>query len=649
MRLISAHIRGYGRLVDTKINLDAKVIAVVGPNEAGKTTLLNALTHVDHQGAVPLSQRSRAVEVSDDTPVTEFSYALDDDDRLALDNLDLHEPPKMATISRSASGESLIVSITPEPLKSISPLSTAITRLTAMSTSDDLDRWIYAKVADSDPEDAPDYRRELATVIESVQGSINEPGTALTDEAAEATESLLSAAAEDPDAISLHNALTAVLDWNNQEDPGVEARTCIWKRSPDFILFSEADRSLQSAYTFNDELFADMPPALANLAGTADLDLTELLRFVRSGDIARSRTAITRANRRMDAIFKDAWNQSQLSVHFDLDGTLLRVLLWADDDSITLFDERSAGLRMFVALIAFLSVHGTERPSILLIDEAENHLHIDAQADLVTMFVTQEHAEKVIYTTHSPACLPPDLGSGIRTIVPQSEDPQVSDVKNSFWQGKAGFSPLMLAMGAAAAAFTPARYVVLAEGATEMILLPTLLRKATSETELPYQVAPGLSEIPNKLLPNLDLEAARVAYLVDGDNGGTKLREALIKAGVPENLIAKLGALALENVLKPDLYREAITALLPECNPKVAANSIPEVPMLEPSNAVPWATTTTAWIRTQKLLAPSKIAVANWLVENQKAIPSADGAEVLNELHKNLIAALRFNKTTTTR
>ncbi|MCA2230409.1 AAA family ATPase [Nonomuraea aurantiaca] len=38
MRLINSRIRGYGKLGDTKTNLDAKVIAIVGPNEAGKAT-----------------------------------------------------------------------------------------------------------------------------------------------------------------------------------------------------------------------------------------------------------------------------------------------------------------------------------------------------------------------------------------------------------------------------------------------------------------------------------------------------------------------------------------------------------------------------------------------------------------------------------
>ena len=283
------------------------------------------------------------------------------------------------------------------------------------------------------------------------------------------------------------------------------------------------------------------------------------------------------------------------------------------------------------------------RPPILLIDEAENHLHIDAQADLVTMFVTQQHAVKVIYTTHSPACLPPDLGTGIRTVVPRPDNVQVSDVRNNFWQGAAGYSSLMLAMGAGAAAFTPARSVVLAEGATEMILLPTLLRSATGETELPYQVAPGLSEVPNAFLPQLDLEASRVAYLVDGDAGGARLRTSLLEAGVPERLIIDLELPGIESLLESKAYLDALSALLPECNPENSRSAIPALPFVDQQDAESRAAFKT-WFETQNLRAPSKVAVANWLVENQRAVPSSKGAAVLKELHARLVAALSPGK-----
>lgn len=178
---------------------------------------------------------------------------------------------------------------------------------------------------------------------------------------------------------------------------------------------------------------------------------------------------------------------------------------------------------MFVALAAFVATRSTVTSPVLLIDEAETHLHYDAQADLVNMLLTQGEAAQVIYTTHSPGCLPPDLGTGIRVIAPAQSDPAISEVRNAFWVDHvAGFSPLLFAMGAGAAAFTTTRYAVIAEGASEMILLPSLIRAATGLDFLPYQVAPGLSEAPTSQYPKLDLQAARVAFAVDGDSGGSR-------------------------------------------------------------------------------------------------------------------------------
>src|SRR5699024_9258514 len=155
------------------------------------------------------------------------------------------------------------------------------------------------------------------------------------------------------------------------------------------------------------------------------------------------------------------------------------------------------------------------------------------------MFVQQEQAVKIIYTTHSPACLPPDLGTGIRVVVPVKDKDQVSEIRGSFWTSSTGFSPLMMAMGAGSAAFTPARRVVIAEGASDMILLPSLLRNVL-DRDIDYQVAPGLSQASQTLMSNLGLEASRVAYLVDGDHGGRELKKSLASAGGSEKKIVTL-------------------------------------------------------------------------------------------------------------
>ncbi len=642
MRLISARIQGFGRLVDTKINLDSKVIAIVGPNEAGKTTLLKALAQVDSDAAVSAPQRSRAVAVEDGMTVVSLEYVLDDEDRDALADLDLAEPPQSMTVGRKAAGGTVTIDIRSLPMKALAPLKDAAKAAGRASKVKGLDNWIDPETTYADPgSDVPrDYRAELSAVVDGADAFLADPTSNLPEDILDTARSLLAATLDTRGSTSLRSALDRIVAWGEREDPGPEARTRLWNRTPGFLLFEEADRNIQSAYTLDETLVQEVPAALGNLAGMAGLRLGELLTFVQTEDIARRDTRIAQANTRLDEIFADAWKQAHLAVQFSVDGPLLRIVLREDGDSITVFDERSAGLRMFVALIAFLKVHGSSRAVVLLIDEAENHLHIDAQADLVNMFVTQEHAIKIVYTTHSPACLPPDLGSGIRSVVPRSDDHQISDVRNNFWQGAAGYSPLMLAMGAAAAAFTPVRCVVLAEGATEMILLPTLVRAATGEGSLPYQIAPGLSEVPKDFYPSLDFEGAKVAYLLDGDKGGDDLEKGLVNAGVPKNLVCRLAVAGAENLLKAESYGAAVSALLVECN---LGQAIPKLPELGEASGGSWAKEIGEWVKGQGLKAPSKVAVANWLIENGNAAPSTEGAKQLKVLHKVLKKALGLN------
>ena len=50
MRLVWLNLRHFRRFQDARVNLDAPVIALVGPNEAGKSTLLEAIVAVGRSG-----------------------------------------------------------------------------------------------------------------------------------------------------------------------------------------------------------------------------------------------------------------------------------------------------------------------------------------------------------------------------------------------------------------------------------------------------------------------------------------------------------------------------------------------------------------------------------------------------------------------
>lgn len=167
-----------------------------------------------------------------------------------------------------------------------------------------------------------------------------------------------------------------------------------------------------------------------------------------------------------------------------------------------------------------------------------------------------------------------------------------------------------------------------------MILLPSLIRAATGIDVLPYQVAPGLSETSTSQYPDLDLQAARVAFVVDGDSGGIALKNRLVASGVPDDRIATLSNMTLEDLVDLPAYRTAVH------EEAVAANSanIPEMPVGEFS--APRANAVKAWFENAGLTTPSKIAVANRLVQNGKAVPSEEGRQALRDLHSQVITIL---------
>ena len=640
MRLISAHILGYGRLADAAINLDSKVVAVVGPNEAGKTTLLNALAHVSDENALQAVERSRgSTQVTDSTQFIEVKFMLDDADREALAHLDLNDPTETMTASRKAGGGTVMVGLVPGPRKSTKALRVPSTAFSKKLGTVKIGNHLSPDTVWTDPSSdaVRDFAAEAASFLSDARSRVDGQQVGRTDdELAIQASALLQALGATKAADELATQLRAMKEWFELPDPAPLARNILWGRTPQFLLFGEMDRTLLSAYTLTEELRSTPPAGLANLSRMAGLDLNEVASFAETGDVARLDSAVNRANQRLRGQFADAWKQSNLSVQFKAEGLLLRVNIVENDLDVTPFDERSAGLKMFVALVAFLAVVETSSPPILLIDEAENHLHIDAQADLVGMFMTQDKAAKVIYTTHSPGCLPPDLGVGVRTVVPRKSGEQISDIRNSFWTSGAGFSPLMLAMGAAAAAFTPARFAVLAEGASDMILLPSLLRHVTDREQLDFQVAPGLSEVPKDFYPQLDTEAAKVIYLVDGDVGGLKLKTDLVKSGVPEGRILVLPAPGIENTLPKETYSRAVSALLAECNVGV---EVPKLPSLPDSSTGSWAKKYSAWAASNGLSMPSKVAVANWIVEHDEAKTADSYRTSLATLHEELLTA----------
>ena len=64
VRLIGFTLSGYRRFLHaSSVKLHADMIAFIGPNEAGKSSLLRAMTHLNHDGEFERDEKTRRHDV----------------------------------------------------------------------------------------------------------------------------------------------------------------------------------------------------------------------------------------------------------------------------------------------------------------------------------------------------------------------------------------------------------------------------------------------------------------------------------------------------------------------------------------------------------------------------------------------------------
>lgn len=637
MRCTRISFEGYKRLADTGCNVDGKIIAFVGLNEAGKSSLLEALVWLTDGDAeaLPITFMNRSHEVGENERVVWAHYELDDDDVDLLSDLDFAERPSAFVLERRRNGMAGY-GFNPWPKRNPAPFEEAQRRLASARK-----RLAAQFAADIEMDDDSSVSAdEWASVVDK---ALTEPEQNWTDESADAAENLIDWLEEVPPSSrtgkprdeAAAQAVRAVRDIGTAEHPRDVGRHRIRKRVPKFVLFEEQDRALATAHAIHEEAQrASLQPSLRNLLKIADLDINRLWRYIENEDDSNQESYIDEANENLEEFYRQAWNQANVAVRLKVDGRRLEVRLkeLGRRGAVTNMEERSDGLRTFIALSAFLAAQRLTVPPILLIDEAETHLHYDAQADLVGVLLKNVEATQVFYTTHSPGCLPTDLGTSIRLLSKDKDQRDASTLKADFWTNQEpGFAPLLYAMGASAAAFSVCRRAVLSEGPADMVLLPTLIRLATDKTDLDYQIAPGLS---NAHAYDMKVEevAAKVVYLADGDAGGEKHQHALLKAGVGANRIFRLPeGRATEDLIDRDQYIEIVNEMLAGGDAVTAADL---------DDGQPIAKSLQDWGEKNEIKVPGHVAVAYAVLRRGSSIQLTPAAkDALIELDSQFNAA----------
>lgn len=621
MKLIAFSVENYRRFVGrTSVKLNGPLIAFVGPNEAGKSSALRALARLHNGDDFSSDERPRRREGE---PRLTWQFELEPDDVEAIAGIPEAEGVTRATLERRGGEGKRMWTFHPHPIERargtrqavLAALESLASELLPYASESGLHGPDLETVLAALSEDPSDFDKPHLEAFESLRLGLahvlaTPPGS--DDALADRLRRPVSDLAE---------RLQDLVEQEASKAPAAHAREVLVERLPQIMFFQEIDRELGSTYDL-DQVVERPPAALKHLASLAGLDLAALHKEVIAGAIADVATRRNAANKRLLEAFDQGWNQQGIAIQVEVQGTVLHIQATTPEDSgLSSIEERSDGLRWFAALLAY--AHGWKDRPILLVDEIETHLHYDAQADLIEVLAQQEFTSKVIYTTHSFGCLPPDLGTGVRVV--EQIDGATSRFENGFWSRGAGFSPLLAAMGAAAVSLTPTRHAVLAEGPSEAILLPTLIRQALGRDSLRYHVAPGLAGVAEVAVEALDAEAGRVAFLVDGDVGGRAIVEKLLRGGVAEDRVTVLvdqatgDDLEIEDLVDPTAYLEAVNA-------EIRVWQDDAKPMLASDLSAPFVTKAVAdWADQNGYAAPDRTAVA------QRLADTAWDKRILNE------------------
>jgi hypothetical protein len=563
MHLASLRIGDFRRFErDSTIDVGPKVVALIGPNESGKTSLLEALSRINQKGE--WEKRDFPGRRPAEPHITAL-FVLDDSDRAALSHI-----PEAGAVQSYATGKAgdgeLWADVDPTPLRSRRPRELIDGQLQRFARS------VKRRAQAESETDADGEADPLLDAVRDVRSSLQDERDTIPAEQLQRLRELADEIAalniEKPKYVAaLPERLRELADEHESPSPAQAARRILIDREPAFLLFAADDRQLRSTYPFDEHEHA--PEPLADLLVLAGVTFDELRQAAQEPDAPAWATLVKRANTRLADLLTGYWKQSRVSIELQIAGNELHVYPFdLDSQEHSLVEDRSDGFRSFLALLTFTAARSGSVKPVLLIDEAERHLHYDAQSDLVAMFEQQDLAAKIIYTTHSAACLPEDLGTGVRIVAPIEGDRSV--LKNAFWsESRGGFTPLLLAMGAGAAAFSAVRRALLVEGPSDALLLPALFRAAVglgAGRSLGFQIAPGLAWGPQAHVGRLSVEASLAAYVVDADEAGEQIRADLLEAGVDQSLIFRLGrrrsGLTLEDLVERSTFATAFNYLL---------------------------------------------------------------------------------------
>lgn len=422
MKLVKAHITNFRSVLDTGEFKLAGVTCLVGKNESGKTTVLQALERIN-----PVDQSKKKFDKDLEYP---RGYLAEYDER--------HPAGEATVISTTWNLEAEDVAAVEAELGEGSLRSTEV--VLSKKYGEESRTWtvpldehqVVNSLLTRFGVKAAEKKQLSAVTVKDLVAKV----TALADAASAEAK----AAAAEVAKFRNGNAMSKAID-------------VLFERMPEFLYFSSYDRmdgrvqlealeAARAAKALNpgQQIFQDF----LDFAGTSAQELQSATTFEKLK--AKVEAASISISKQVFAY----WSQNKnLKVEFTLEagrsgdpapfntGHVMHTRIRNKLHDMTVpFDDRSAGFTWFFSfLVKFSQVQKRQGNVIILLDEPGLNLHAKAQSDLLRYFKEKlEPKHQVIYTTHSPFMVPTDNIMSVRTVEDvvvyrQGEEPEVLGTK----------------------------------------------------------------------------------------------------------------------------------------------------------------------------------------------------------------------------
>ena len=556
MRLTRARVQNYRSIRDTGwFDVEEAKTILVGPNEAGKTALLEALQQINAPAGTrqfePLRDYPRKLYNEDiqsgrldpaEIPVASAEFRLEPDDLAELPEGLQNASYRVIryldnSFSDAIDGALEPVVFTDEIRKDLLRMASHVDKQTAQSRADHepAPSANLEKIIGSWRVDATTIDRQRATELrdwlDSIAGDIDEDNT--TEE-------------------NRHNRL---LGHTRIPEQRSHALKTLRGRLPVFVYFSSyfgvrpnlhlrrfAERTEQKL--LDDDRYDYGNLCLLKLLGFTARELADLGDAPDPGDdpvaFERYRSQLDERRIKLNAAsiylseqISSVWNPDPErpeanTVLVQADGQYLKVVVQDEVGVEVEFDQRSAGFQWLVSffVVFFAEARGAHSNAILLLDEPGLSLHGLKQREFRQTVSRLAEASQTLYTTHSPFLVGPDELDMVRVVEMTDRGTGTRVHTNVTASDPAALLPLQEALGydLAQSLFTQRRNLVL-EGLTDFWYFEAtahLLREA------------GIANLNDKiaLLPAnsagkvvyfatiLHANNLKVAALLDSDSAG---------------------------------------------------------------------------------------------------------------------------------